>query len=430
MILKGSQRSGALKLAAHLLRLDENDHVEVHELRGFSAGDLRGALQEADAVAKGTKCRQFLFSLSLNPPETERVSVDQFTAAIDQAEAKLGLTGQARAIVFHEKQGRRHAHVVWSRIDVAQMKAINLPFYKRKLNDVAKALYLEHGWRLPEGFRDRANRNPLNFSQEEWQQAKRTGDDPQALKMTLQECWLVSDNRAAFEQALAEKGFLLARGDRRGFVAIDFRGETYSLSRWTGAKTKALKDKLGDPATLRDVETVKGEIAGRMTDKLQGFIRESETSANAQSQAMSQRKAEMKTLQRGQRQDLHDRQAERAARETVARAARFRTGVRGLWDWVTGRTKSLKQQNEREAMDAAKRDGQEREKMIATQLAERRLIQQEFRQTRREATSRMEDLRRDVAFYLGWGKALETPEKVAAAKDVKRSTLDLGMGSS
>lgn len=430
MILKGSQRSGALKLATHLLRLDENDHVEVHELRGFSADDLRGALQEAGAIAKGTKCQQFLFSLSLNPPETERVSVDQFTAAIDQAEAKLGLTGQARAIVFHEKQGRRHAHVVWSRIDVEQMKAINLPFYKRKLNDVAKALFLEHGWRLPDGFRDRANRNPLNFSQEEWQQAKRTGDDPQALKMTLQECWSVSDNRVAFERALAEKGFLLARGDRRGFVAIDFRGETYSLSRWTGAKTKALKDKLGDPATLRDVETVKSEIAGRMTDKLQGFIDAVEGRADVQAQAMQQRRFEMKTQQRGQRQDLHDRQAERTAHETAARAARFRTGVRGLWDWVTGRTKSLKQQNEREAMDAATRDGQERERMIATQLAERRLIQQEFRQARREATSCMEDLRRDVAFYMGWGKAPETSEKIAAAKDIKRSTLDLGMGLS
>ena len=59
MILKGSQRGGASKLAAHLLRLDENDHVEVHELRGFLGDDLRGALQEADAIAKGTRCRQF-----------------------------------------------------------------------------------------------------------------------------------------------------------------------------------------------------------------------------------------------------------------------------------------------------------------------------------------------------------------------------------
>lgn len=142
MILKGAQRGGALKLAAHLLRLDENDHVEVHELRGFSAEDLRGALQEADAVAKGTRCRQFLFSLSLNPPETERVSIEDFEAAIAQVEERLGLTGQPRAIVFHEKEGRRHAHAVWSRIDVGQMKAINLPFTKLKLRDVSKELFL------------------------------------------------------------------------------------------------------------------------------------------------------------------------------------------------------------------------------------------------------------------------------------------------
>lgn len=426
MILKGSQRSGALKLAAHLLRLDENDHVEVHELRGFSADDLRGALQEAGAIAKGTKCQQFLFSLSLNPPETERVSVDQFTSAIDQAEAKLGLTGQARAIVFHEKQGRRHAHVVWSRIDVAQMKAINLPFYKRKLNDVSKTLFLEHGWRLPDSFRDRANRNPLNFSQEEWQQAKRIGEDAQVLKMTFQECWSVSDNRVAFEQALAEKGFLLARGDRRGFVAVDFRGETYSLSRWTGEKAKALKDKLGDPTSLRDVETVKDEIASRMTDKLQGFIRESEASAKAQSQALQHRKAEMKAHQRGQRQELRDHQAERADRETVERAARFRTGVKGLWDWVTGRTRNLRKQNELEATEAAKRDGQERERLVSTQLSERRVLQQDFRQARREETVRMEELRCDVSFYMGWREASEPAGKMAEKKDVSRSELNLG----
>lgn len=43
MILKGSQRGEALKLAFHLQRLDENNHVDVHELRGFSSGSLRGA---------------------------------------------------------------------------------------------------------------------------------------------------------------------------------------------------------------------------------------------------------------------------------------------------------------------------------------------------------------------------------------------------
>lgn len=34
MILKGSQRSGGKQLAAHLLKTEDNEHVEVQELRG------------------------------------------------------------------------------------------------------------------------------------------------------------------------------------------------------------------------------------------------------------------------------------------------------------------------------------------------------------------------------------------------------------
>lgn len=202
MILKGSQRGGAGALAQHLLRLDENDHVEVHELRGFSGETLRSALQEVAAISKGTSCRQFLFSLSLNPPGAEDVSVATFFDAIARAEEKLGLTDQPRAVVFHEKEGRRHAHVVWSRIDAEKVVAIHLPYFKTKLNEVAKQLYLDHGWRLPEGFRDRSLRDPLTFSREEWQQAKRSQRSSAELKTTLQERWAVSDNRASFERAL------------------------------------------------------------------------------------------------------------------------------------------------------------------------------------------------------------------------------------
>lgn len=183
MILKASQRSGGLKLAAHLLNDRDNDRVEVHELRGFTAADLHDAFQEADAISKGTRCQQYLFSLSLSPPETEKVSVADFEQAIDQIEERLGLSDQARAIVFHEKEGRRHAHVVWSRIDVMEMKAIKLPFYKTRLNEVSKDLFLEHGWRLPEGYRDKRNRDPKNFTLAEWQQAKRQGKDAREIKL-------------------------------------------------------------------------------------------------------------------------------------------------------------------------------------------------------------------------------------------------------
>ena len=71
MILVGNQRGGARDLAQHLMK-SENERVEVAELRGFVADDLDGAFQETYAISRGTKCKQFLFSLSLNPPKGVR----------------------------------------------------------------------------------------------------------------------------------------------------------------------------------------------------------------------------------------------------------------------------------------------------------------------------------------------------------------------
>lgn len=114
MILKGSQRSGAKQLAAHLLNDRDNDHVEVHSVEGFLATDVAGALQEMYAVSRATKCRQFMFSLSLSPPKNELVTIPDFENAIDQATERTGLAGQPRIVLLHEKNGRRHCHVVVS----------------------------------------------------------------------------------------------------------------------------------------------------------------------------------------------------------------------------------------------------------------------------------------------------------------------------
>ncbi|MCG8441140.1 MAG: relaxase/mobilization nuclease domain-containing protein, partial [Caulobacterales bacterium] len=178
MILKGSQRGGGRNLAVHLMRVDDNEHVELHEVRGFVADDLHGAFKEAYAVSRATRCKQYLFSLSLNPPEQERVPVDAFENAIDRIEKKLGLEEQPRAVVFHEKEGRRHAHCVWSRIDARSMTARQLSHFKIKLRDVSRELFFEHGWRMPRGLANAKERDPADFTLAEWQHAKRHGRDP------------------------------------------------------------------------------------------------------------------------------------------------------------------------------------------------------------------------------------------------------------
>ena len=164
MILEGNERGFGTELAQHLLNPRDNDHVTIHAIDGFVADDLFGAFVEAEAVSGATQCQKYLFSLSLNPPIGEDVSVETFERTITETEKRLGLVGQPRAIVFHEKNGRRHAHAVWSRIDRSQMKAINLPHYKRKLTQQAYEIFLEHGWDMPEGFRDAQKRDPFNYT--------------------------------------------------------------------------------------------------------------------------------------------------------------------------------------------------------------------------------------------------------------------------
>jgi len=223
MILEGNARGHGAELAYHLLNERDNDHVRLHNLEGFVSDDLRGAFLESEAISLGTQCQKYLFSLSLNPPTEAQVPIEAFEEVIARIEIKLGLKGQPRAVVFHEKLGRSHAHVVWSRIDVATMKAIQLPHFKRKLMAISRELYLEHGWDLPAGFLDHEARDPNRYSREEAGQAKRTKSDSAALKAMFRACWERSDSRAGFAAALLDQGYVLARGSRRGFVAVDRR---------------------------------------------------------------------------------------------------------------------------------------------------------------------------------------------------------------
>ena len=150
MILVGSQRGGGRDLARHLLKND-NERVIVHDVRGFVANDLNGAFQESYAISRGTKCKQHLFSLSLNPPQEADASVEDFEDAVARSEKALGLDKQPRAIVLHEKIGadgkvRRHAHAVWCRIDADNMKAVQLSFTHKTLQALARDLYRDRDW--------------------------------------------------------------------------------------------------------------------------------------------------------------------------------------------------------------------------------------------------------------------------------------------
>ena len=397
MILKAAQRGGARALAKHLLNERDNDHVEVHEIRGSVSESLDGAFLEIEAASKGTKCKQYLFSVSLSPPQAENVRPEVFELAAGRIEGELGLSGQPRAMVFHEKEGRRHAHCVWSRIDPQNMRAINLSFFKRKINEISRQLFLEHGWELPNGFKRGQERSPVTFTLAEWQQAKRVGKKAAEIKATFQECWNQAKDRSEFKNLLEDRGYYLAKGDRRGFVALDFEGEVYSLPRMTGARTKAIKDRLGDPNALPTVEETKQRMGALYERALERHVVTLREQTKERLKPLRDRKAELTTQHRAERRTLREEQRQRWTKESAERQARFSKGLRGVWDWLRGRHKAVRKRNEMEVAFKRDRDRSEYQLLIRSQLTQRQELQKELEQVRREHSESLEMLYKDLA---------------------------------
>ena len=404
MILKGSQRACAKALADHLMNDRDNDHIALLEVSGFMADDLHGALSEAHAISKATQCRQFMFSLSLNPPQDHVGSEQDFLDAADRAENALGLNGQPRAIIMHEKEGRRHAHVVWSRIDGEELKAINLPHFKNKLTSLSRELYLDHGWVLPEGLQTNGGKSPLNFSLAEWQQAKRIGLDPREIKQVFRDAWERSDNVTALSNALGERGYFLAKGDRRDFVAVDVNGAIYSLPKWIGEKTKAVTQKLGSPDKLSSVSDVRADIKSRVTYQLKSYIAETRAKHRRDAQPLLDQKAEMISKHRVERKALKDGQEKRWQEETRARLSRLNGGLRGLFDRITGKNSKIKQQIEAEAYQALNRDQAQRDDLVVAQSKDRKALQKKFVALRTKQNEDRKILARSIGQFMAQRK--------------------------
>ncbi len=398
MILVGNQRGGAKDLALHLLK-QENEHVEVHEVRGFATNNLMAALNETHAISRATRCKQFLFSLSLNPPKDQNVSTEIFEQTIGKVEEKLGLTDQPRAIVFHEKNGRRHCHAVWSRIKVDEMKAVQLSFTKQKLTELSRELYLQYGWTMPDGLKQAHARDPLNFTLAEWQQAKRIGKDPKQIKAVFQECWSFSKNQSAFANALKEHGYVLARGDRRGFVAVDHRGEVFAVSKWVGIKTKEVRERLADEKSLPSVNEARIQIAKDMSARLEKLSQQQENALEVRRAELEEKRQVLIHQHRFERKKLHDTQQLYWQHKQQEWRNNFNTGFRGLFDRLTGKRHKIEERNQQDAWNFEMRQQQERDALIFQQLETRRALQLRIERLESLKTYRLNELEQDRSQY-------------------------------
>lgn len=236
MIIKGKSRAGPSQLARHLGRADTNERVELLEL-AWGGISVQEAFRDWQVISEGTKGRLGLYHANIDPDAKYAMTRDQWLRAVEVLEEELGLQGQPRAVVMHEKNGREHIHVVWARTDMDTMKlrsdSMNFQAHERASLRLEQEFGHEH---VPGKHAKRDREKQPKFpkaevSHDEWQQAERTGIDHRQRKAQVKRLYEASDTGPAFKAALEDAGYVLARGDRRDFVILDTDAKVHSLGR-------------------------------------------------------------------------------------------------------------------------------------------------------------------------------------------------------
>lgn len=276
MIIKGGSRAGPKQLARHLARTDTNEQVRVLEMQ-WGGDSLGAAFRDWQTLAAGTRGSKGLYHANIDPAIGYAMTADQWTRAVNVLEKELGLEGQPRAVVMHDKNGRQHVHVVWARTDIDTMKmrsdSHNYDAHERA------SLALEHEFGHEQVLGKHAKRDRemqpepprAEFNHAEWQQAERTKVDPRALKAEITQLFRQSDNPQAFTATLADAGYMLAQGER-DFMIVDSRGQARSLTRQIdGVRMAELRAFMGDSdkAALPSVDDARALQQARQKDALQ-----------------------------------------------------------------------------------------------------------------------------------------------------------------
>jgi hypothetical protein len=252
MIIKGSSRAGPSQLSRHLQRTDTNERVNILQLDSPTES-LAEALRDWQFLSTGTRGDKGLYHANIDPDARYTMTPEQWIRSVDVLEKELGLEGQPRAVVMHEKHGREHIHVVWQRTDIDTMTLVSDSQNYRAHERASMALEKEFGHEHVPGKHEKRDREKQpefpkqQINHAEWQQGERSGIDPREFKAEITALYEQSDNGAALKAALEEKGLVLAKGDRRDYVIVDEYAQVYSLARQiNGVTAKDLREFMAD----------------------------------------------------------------------------------------------------------------------------------------------------------------------------------------
>lgn len=321
--------------------------MRVFDIRGTTQqGDLRQSLLEMSLTSELTKSDKGLYHVQICPAygEDRKMTDADWIKAVDIMELETGYTGQKRAIVMHEKNGKVHAHVVWERYD--HDKGIMIP---NKFSRLAQ---------------DRA-RIQMEKEFEHIRTPERNKHRPE-MKQYLTDIWQQTKDAGEFMQTIGDKGYVIAAGMQRPYMVIDNTGRSFDLVRQLdGVKTREVRERFKATRLVKEKEAI-AQVRTRQTPAKQ-LKQEKSTverealkniaNDNIRQVAVQQQNEpitytmqvrfsmENQTVQQEEEvkkpvtQDIDDKQARRQAvldklkRQRLGKAKRFRENDFDMTDW-------------------------------------------------------------------------------------------------
>ena len=267
-VFKSKIRGYGRQLANYLVAAGENEEVRILDVDGmadFEEADLKELLHDFSRNELLTKSRQGIYHMTINPPIEASLAMrdEDWLLAADIAMEEIGFSGQRRAIVMHEKAGRRHIHVAIERYDHEQskMKPIDHNYFKQ-LKAAAK---LEKAF----NYKPTSRRNP----------------DRDRVTKDLTDLWKNSASGLTFLKNARKQGYVISAGyDRIPFMVVNEKGRSFNLVRHLeGIKIPEVSERLKEIvlpsereaiAFIRTQESITGQKARQIQDTAPGEEKE------------------------------------------------------------------------------------------------------------------------------------------------------------
>lgn len=231
MVIRGKTRGNGKQLASYLTRKGENEHVQIMDIRGTAfPDDIHKSLLEMSLTSELTRSDRGLFHAQLNPAygDDKQMTREDWLRAADLVEQELGLVGQKRVIVMHDKKSRLHAHVVWERYDHDKGKMIPDSYTHYAMGRARKTIEKElNHTRTPERNLDRPT-----------------------MKRELTELWRITKSGKEFREKAAELGYTIAV-DRstHPYKVVNAKGTAFNIVKLIddkAVKTEHVRERLKD----------------------------------------------------------------------------------------------------------------------------------------------------------------------------------------